>query len=48
MCNVSSSSWVFAYARARADYCARDCAPDCAFDVYNNVDFRRAVFGVTE
>ena len=46
--SVASSSWVFSNDYGGADDCANDCAVLCAYRVFDNADFRRAVFGVSE
>ena len=40
----SASSWVFLYARSSADYCAYDCAADCAYRALTTSALRRALF----
>ena len=41
----SSAPWVFYDAYSSADYCAYNCAGNCAYAVLHDADFRRAVFG---
>ena len=46
--NVSPIMWVFDPARQSASDCASYCASGCANRVMSRLDFRRAIFGITQ
>ena len=45
---VAASSWVFTSNRGDAEYCAFNCATDCAFKGLFDSGFRAALFGVSQ
>ena len=47
-CEVASPSWVYSYNFNTEADCNAECAVQCVADVYGDIDFGQAIFGVTQ
>ena len=47
-CEIASPSWVYSYNLNTEADCNAECAVQCVSDVYSDIDFGQAIFGVTQ